>query len=306
MELKQQPEGSKMSLRSGYSKRGGKMYLIGEEHPSHYRGIAGVLLDEAFRLVLFYLGESGEKLTNKEIGLVKLLLELFDTYKAGYNPDYFDCINSLLQDKRKKIEKLIEKLKNDTNRKKLELEIIKTYVRYFIEIYKKSYGIVKREHEILEKIISSSDSENIIIYCEGDKEVVEKERPDIIELIKRYNEKKIEIVPLDEGNENYKKWSGDWILYYYDSELRKFIRDPYNYSSNKNQYLEKMKKIQEGREDFWIEKIKSRRIDNTLQIAIVGVDHLDPSNEKIYSFGSFAKKLEELGYDIEINHVTSY
>jgi endonuclease III len=288
---------------SGYSNRGGKMYLIGEKHPSINKDFASFFLKEASRLAYSYLNESKEKreLTNEEISLGKLLLELINTYKAGYNPDYFDCINSLLQDKEKEIEELIEKLKNDTNRK--NLEIIKFYVCRSIEEYIKGYGVVKREHEILEKIISSSDSENIIIYCEGDKEVVEKGRPDIVELTKRYNEKKIEIVPLDEGNEKYEEWKKTWGLYY--SELTNLIRDP-NYSFDKNKYLEKIAETQKGRENFWIEKIKSGRIDNTLQIAIVGVDHMDSSYEEIYSIGSFAKKLEELGYDIEIIHVTSY
>jgi hypothetical protein len=289
---------------SGYSNRSGKMYLIGEEHPSIFRDFSSFLLIEASTLAYSYLNELKDecKLTNEDISLGKLLLELIDIYKADYNPYYFDSINSLLQNKEKEIKELIEKLKRDTNRKNL-LERIKLYVYYSIEKYIKGYGIVKREHELLEKIISSSDSENIIIYCEGDKKVVERGRPDIIELTKRHNEKKIEIVPLDEGNEKYEEEKKIWESYY--SELKNLIIDP-NYSFDKNEYLEKIEEVEKERENFWIEKIKSRRIDDALQIAIVGAAHIDSSYEEIYSTGSFAKKLEELGYDIEIIYVTSY
>jgi len=298
-----------MSLMSGYSNRKGKMYLIGEEHPSIFKDFSSFLLIEASRLAYYYLNELKDecKLTNEDISLGKLLLELIDIYKAGYNPYYFDGINSLLQDKEKEIKELIEKLKRDTNRKNL-LERIKLYVYYSIEKYIKGYGIVKREHELLEKIISSSDSENIIIYCEGDKKVVEGGRPDIIELTKRHNEKKIEIVPLDEGNEKYEECEKILRSCYY--ELKKYIRAQ-NYSKNKylekiEKYLEKIEEAQKERENFWIEKIKSRRIDDALQIAIVGAAHIDSSYEEIYSKGSFAKKLEELGYDVKIIYVTSY
>jgi N-dimethylarginine dimethylaminohydrolase len=67
-----------------------------------------------------------------------------------------------------------------------------------------------------------------------------------------------------------------------------------------------MKATQEGREDWWISRIRQTVKEETLLIAIVGKDHITPGCEHYNrpSIGHFAKKLEKEGFEVRIIDIT--
>jgi hypothetical protein len=173
--------------------------------------------------------------------------------------------------------------------------LIKTFAKTFMDrikdavrtmessadIYLRQQSIKLKEYEMLDFLLSRLPRDSTMLYVEGSRGVLE-ERPEIDCLIKKYG---IRVVLLDEGNRRYEKLEDE-----------------------RGNPLKNSSEIQIGREDYWVNKINTTMGDSKCAIVMVGRNHIRFSDKSIRrtsytnskEVGYLGKKLEELGYEVEI------
>jgi len=217
------------------------------------------------------------------------------------------------------IEKVRDGRMRGEERKRL-IEYIKILSKEASKMLDCANEIRRTELKILD-IATSGREKEFVIYLEGDRDVIKKCRPEIVEFA---NSRNLRLVCLDEGNLKYKGYNQlfNQLIFslFHDNEYKNTRqREGMDYDRIVEDYRKRLEKAekeaQEGREDLWVETIEKTIGDAKYAIVIVGAAHVSNNkNENNYetisqrpeNIGFFDKKLKERGYEVIVQKVISY
>jgi len=196
-------------------------------------------------------------------------------------------------------------------------------IRSSIIICRAAFEAMNAGCKTIEKILSSQETKNCIVYFEGSEKDISKLPHDLLKACRKYM---VRIEALDEGNQKYEevRRHEENMNALIDALLRKLIKALYGVSPTISPNLEEIREMwkmiedeaerfrrstmemQAEREKIWVEKIERVKEGYTL-IIVVSADYPKPPYSNLKMDGShknFIQKLEERGFEPIVFDIT--